>query len=79
MKYAFFGHFHSANSSEFAGIEAFICPSLIGTQEYGFLAGGSVNRSAQELFLFSPELGLVSRERLYGEGGGYSGTYEVKV
>lgn len=79
LKYAFFGHWHAANSSEFAGIEATICPSLIGTQEYGFLSGGSVNRSAQELFIFDKELGLVTRERLYGDGPGYDGTYELQV
>lgn len=80
LRYAFFGHWHSANSSEFAGVEAFICPSLIGTQEYGFLQGGSVSRSAQSLFVFDRDLGLVSQERFYGEGGGsVSGTYEVEV
>jgi hypothetical protein len=40
LKYAFFGHWHSENAAEFAGITAFICPSLIGTQEYGFLGSG---------------------------------------
>lgn len=78
MRYAFFGHFHSSQASEFAGIEAFICPSLIGTQEYSFLSGGSVNRSAQELHVFDKDLGHVTRERLYGDGPGYDGAYELK-
>lgn len=79
LRYAFFGHWHSANSAEFAGVEAFICPSLIGTQEYSFLSGGAVNRSAQELHLFDADLGYVSRERFYGEGPNYPGTYEITV
>lgn len=79
LKYAFLGHWHQANSAEFAGVEATICPSLIGTQEYSFLSGGSVNRPAQEMFLFDRHLGLVTRERLYGDGPGPRGTYEVKV
>jgi hypothetical protein len=77
LRYAFFGHWHSANSSEFAGVEAFICPSLIGTQEYSFLSGGAVNKPAQHLFVFDKELGLVSMERLYGSGPGYDGTYKL--
>lgn len=79
LKYAFFGHWHSANAAEFAGVEAFICPSLIGTQEYSFLGSGAVSKSAQLLFLFDRELGLVTQERFYGEGLGYAGTYEVEL
>ena len=78
LKYAFFGHFHQASSAEFAGCTAFIGPSLIGTQEYGFLSGGSVNRAAQQAFVFDRELGHVSTETLYGDGPGYDGTYEVE-
>ena len=79
LKYAFFGHWHSSQASEFAGVEAFIGPSLIGTQEYGFLSGGAVNRPSQELHLLDPELGHITRERLYGEGPGYPGTYQVEI
>jgi hypothetical protein len=79
LKYAFFGHFHSMNSAEFAGLTAFIGPSLIGTQEYGFLESGSVSRSAQQAFVFDRELGHVGTENLYGEGPGYDGAYEVPV
>lgn len=80
IKYSFFGHWHASNSSEFAGMESFICPSLIGTQEYGFLKGGSVSKSAQQLFIFDRDLGLCSQERIYGEGGdgdSYRGAYKV--
>lgn len=77
LRYAFFGHFHQASSAEFAGVTAFIGPSLIGTQEYGFLSGGSVNRPAQQAYIFDRELGCVSTETLYGEGPGYDGTYDV--
>lgn len=79
LSYAFFGHFHSRNMSEFAGVTAFIGPSLIGTQEYGFLGSGSVNRPAQLAFLFDRELGQIGMETLYGDGPGYEGTYEVAV
>jgi hypothetical protein len=79
LRYAFFGHWHASNSSEFAGIEAFICPSLIGTQEYSFLGGGSVSKSAQKMFIFDEKLGHVSQETFYGEGGGSKGTYELEV
>jgi len=79
LRYAFMGHWHSSHASEFAGVEAFICPSLIGTQEYSFLSGGSVNRSAQELHVFDRDLGHVTRERLYGDGPGYDGTYTLET
>ena len=79
LKYCFFGHWHQSSAAEFAGVETFICPSLIGTQEYSFLSGGSVNRPAQELFVFDEDLGYVTKERFYGEGPGYSGTYELEV
>lgn len=78
LRYALFGHFHQASSAEFAGVTAFIGPSLIGTQEYGFLSGGSVNRPAQQAFVFDRELGHVSTETLYGDGPGYDGAYEVE-
>lgn len=78
LRYCFFGHWHQANSAEFAGMQAFICPSLIGTQEYSFLAGGAVNRPAQQMFVFDNELGLVGQETLYGESTGHQGTYEVE-
>lgn len=78
LRYAVFGHFHNANSAEFAGVTAFIGPSLIGTQEYGFLSGGSINRPAQQVYVFDRDLGHVSTETLYGDGPGYDGTYEVK-
>lgn len=77
LRYAFFGHFHQASSAEFAGVTTFIGPSLIGTQEYGFLSGGSVNRPAQQAFVFDAELGHVSTETLYGDGPGYEGAYDV--
>lgn len=77
LRYAFFGHFHQASSAEFAGVTAFIGPSLIGTQEYGFLSGGSVNRPAQQAYIFDRELGHVATENFFGEGGNYPGTYEV--
>lgn len=80
LKYAFFGHWHNSNSSEFSGVRAFIGPSLIGTQEYGFLSGGAVNDPCQEMFIFDPDLGHVTTERLYGEGKGYSDkTYEINI
>jgi len=79
LKYAFFGHFHQSNAAEFAGIEAFIGPSLIGTQEYSYLSGGAVNRAAQELHVFDRELGHVARERLYADGPGFPGTFEIEV
>lgn len=79
LRYAFFGHWHAVNSSEFAGLEAFICPALIGTQEYGFLTGMGTSRSAQSLFIFDDSLGLCGYERLYGDGPGYKGTYQVSV
>lgn len=79
LRFVFCGHWHASSSSEFSGIKAFIGPSLIGTQEFGFLSGGSVNSPAQELHVFDTDLGHVSRETLYGEGPGYSGTYEVAV
>lgn len=79
LKYCFFGHWHSAHGSEFAGMECFIAPSLIGTQEYSFLQGGSVNRPAQSLFVFGEEHGLLSQERLYGDGKGYKGSYKVDL
>lgn len=79
LRYVFAGHWHAPSSSEFAGVEAFICPSLIGTQEYTFLSGGAVTRSAQDLFVFDRTLGCVTRERLYGEGPGYEGTYQVEL
>lgn len=79
LKYAFFGHFHAINSGEFAGLTAFIGPSLIGTQEYGFLANGSVSRSAQQAFIFDRQLGHVETQNLYGEGPHYDGTYEIEV
>lgn len=78
LRYAFFGHFHQASSAEFAGVTAFIGPSLIGTQEYGFLSGGSVNRAAQQVYVFDGELGCVSVETLYGDGPNYDGTYDVE-
>lgn len=79
LRYCFFGHWHQSNSSEFAGMQCFICPSLIGTQEYSFLSGGSVNRPAQHLFVFDKELGMTSNEVLYGDGGGHAGRYELEV
>jgi transposase-like protein len=78
LRYAFFGHFHQASSAEFAGVTAFIGPSLIGTQEYGFLSGGSVNRPAQQCFVFDKELGHCATENFYGEGSNYDGTYDVE-
>lgn len=79
LHYAVFGHFHSHNAAEFAGVTAFIGPSLIGTQEYGFLSGGSVNRPAQQAFIFDEKLGYVSTETFYGDGppDSYPGTYEI--
>lgn len=79
LRYAFFGHFHQASAAEFAGVTAFIGPSLIGTQEYGFLSGGSINRPAQQAFVFDPDLGHTSTETIYGDGPGYEGTYEVDL
>jgi hypothetical protein len=38
-----------------------------------------VNRSAQELHVFDRDLGHVTRERLYGDGPGFEGAYELKV
>lgn len=75
LRYAVFGHFHQHSSAEFAGVTAFIGSSLIGTQEYGFLSGGSVNRAAQQCYVIDQELGHVSTETLYGDGSGYEGTY----
>jgi len=79
LRYCFFGHWHHSSSSEFAGVEAFISPSLIGTQEYSFLSGGAVNRPAQELHIFDKKLGHVSRERIYGQDDTWPGTYEIQV
>ena len=79
LRYAFFGHFHQASAAEFAGVTAFIGPSLIGTQEYSFLSGGSVNRPAQQAFVFDEDLGHTSTENFLGDGPGYSGTYEVQA
>jgi hypothetical protein len=79
LRYCFLGHWHSASSGEFAGLQTFICPSLIGTQEYGFLNGGNVNRPAQMLHVFDRDLGLVSQETLFGDGPGYDGTYEIDL
>jgi hypothetical protein len=79
LKYAFFGHWHQMNAAEFAGVTTFVCPSLIGTQEYGFLASGSVNRAAQSLHIFDRQLGHVTTELLYGDGPGAGGTYQVVV
>lgn len=79
LKYAFFGHWHQSSAAEFAGLSSFICPSLIGTQEYSFLSGGAVNKPAQCLFVFDRELGLVSQETLYGEGKAYDGKYEIEL
>lgn len=79
LKYCFFGHWHQSAAAEFAGLGTFICPSLIGAQEYGFLAGGSVNRPAQEMFVLDKEKGMTGREILYGDGEDYEGTYEVEV
>ena len=78
LKYCYLGHWHQQSSAEFAGLNTFICPSLIGAQEYTFLAGGAVNRPAQELFVMDEKLGLVSRETLYGDGP-CDGTYEVNI
>ncbi len=79
LRYCFFGHFHQSNAAEFAGVKAFICPSLIGTQEYSFLGNGAVNEPAQQLHVMDRSLGLVSQETLYGEGSGYEGTYSVSI
>lgn len=79
LKYCFFGHWHQNNAAEFAGIQAFICPSLIGTQEYSFLSGGAVNRPAQSLFVFDKTLGIVSQETIYADGPGYPGAYKIEV
>jgi hypothetical protein len=82
LRYCYAGHWHQSSAAEFAGVQAFICPSLIGTQEYSFLAGGAVNRPAQQLHIMDKDLGLVSQETLYGEGGAndrYRGTYEVEL
>ncbi len=79
LKYAYFGHWHSSSSAEFAGVEAFICPALVGAQEYSFLSGGSVNRPAQDLHVFDRDLGRVALERLYGEGPGEAGTFDLVV
>lgn len=79
LRYAFFGHWHASQASEFSGIQAFVGPSLIGTQEYGFLSGGAVNRPAQDLHVFDRELGHVTRECLFGEGSGFGGTYELEI
>ncbi len=77
LKYAFFGHFHAKNLAEFAGVEAFIGPSLVGTQEYGFLEGGSVNRPAQIAHVFDRDLGHVEFQTFYGDGKDFAGAYEV--
>jgi transposase-like protein len=77
LRYAVFGHFHQASSAEFAGVTTFIGPSLIGTQEYGFLSSGSVNRPAQQCYVFDRELGHVATETVYGEGPGYVGVYPL--
>lgn len=79
LKYALFGHWHQSNSAEFAGLTTFISPSLIGTQEYTFLSGGSVNRAAQLLLVFDKSLGHVTTEVLYGDGHGTGGTYNLAV
>lgn len=77
VRYAFFGHFHNSNSAEFAGVKTFIGPSLIGTQEYGFLSSGSVNDAAQECYVFDRDLGHVGTQVFYGDGpaGQYAGSY----
>ncbi len=77
LKFGFFGHWHQSSSAEFGGMQTFICPSLIGTQEYSFLNQGSVNKPAQDCFLFDKDLGLVGRLPFYGEGQEYDGVYEV--
>lgn len=77
LKYAVFGHFHQASSAEFAGVTAFIGPSLIGTQEYGFLKGGSVNRPAQQCYVFDKDLGHTETINLFGDGPHYDGAYPV--
>lgn len=79
LKYAVFGHFHQASSAEFAGVTAFIGPSLIGTQEHGFLSGGNINRPAQHCFVFDRDLGHTSTEIIYADGKGYEGTYDVPL
>lgn len=73
LKYAFYAHFHQTNVSEFAGVKAFISPALCGTQEYSFLSGGNVNRPAQEMYVFDPDLGHTETIVLYGDGPGYDG------
>jgi hypothetical protein len=77
LQYAFFGHFHQINAAEFAGTTTFIGPSLIGTQEYGFLSSGSVNRPAQQAYVFDADLGHVETQTFYGDGKEYRGGYEV--
>jgi len=79
LRYCFFGHWHQSSSAEFAGLQTFICPSLIGTQEYSFLSGGSVNRPAQKIFVFDRDLGYVSEETIYGDGPGYDGAYKLAI
>jgi len=79
LKYAVFGHWHAKAEQEFAGVTAFISPSLIGTQEYSFLGSGAVNRPAQLLLIVDRELGYVGSQMFYGVGSGPEGTYEVDL
>jgi hypothetical protein len=79
LKYAYFGHWHSSNAAEFAGIKAFVGPSLVGTSEYHFLSGGAVSQSAQEMHFFDRDLGHVGLETLYGDGKSPGGAYEISV
>lgn len=75
LKYLFFGHFHASNSAEFAGVETFIGPSLIGTQEHFFLQQGATSRPGQQLHVIDRDLGHISRDMLCGDGPGYEGAY----
>jgi hypothetical protein len=80
LRYCFFGHWHQQSAAEFAGMSTFICPSLIGTQEYSFLSGGAVNRPAQQMYIMDRELGLVSQETFYGDGPETNpGSYQLEL
>jgi hypothetical protein len=69
IDYWLFAHFHNPASLPHATGESFVNGSLIGGNEFSLNALGRIDRPTQWMLFVHPEMGLTTREPLFGAPG----------